>query len=129
MTNLNEDIYIHLDGDGIGDRLELLLLDNKIKEAAELSNKVSLAMEEIRATLNSISGARIIFLGGDDVVAVIPNKCQNIEKVEEIRKRFLQETGCTISGGIGTKASDALNQLRRAKLSGKDKIFTGDKTA
>lgn len=127
MNIVNKSIYVHLDGDGIGDRLELLLLDDKIKEAAELSKKISMAMEEIRSTINSMNAAEIIFLGGDDVVAVMPNESQNLEKIEMIRRNFLSKTGCTISGGIGFKASEALNQLRRAKLSGKNKIVVGDK--
>lgn len=118
----NNTIYIHFDGDGIGDRLELFLLDDEIDEAKKLSENVNQAMKEISAAIESIDGAQVLLVGGDDLIALFSDGSLDLKKIEELRERFLNKTGCTLSTGIGTSLQSALNNLRRAKLSGKNRI-------
>ena len=123
MNRKRNIIYIHIDGDGIGDQLELFLLDGKIKEAKIFSNNVHKAMEEVSISIQSIEGSELLLLGGDDLIALCHDDKNIIDKIENIRSNFKQKTGCTLSVGVGTSIQEALNNLRRAKLSGKDRII------
>jgi len=120
----NNAVYVHLDGDGIGDRLELLLIDGDIVGARSFSKSVSDTIAEVCASIEAVDGAQIVLAGGDDIIASIPSKSWDLKKIEEIRMRFVNKTGCTLSCGVGTSIQTALNNLRRAKLSGKNRIVS-----
>lgn len=124
MTNTCS-IYLHLDGDGIGDRVELHLLDEDTASASEFSESVTQAMNKARKHLESIVGTEIILAGGDDLVAKIDQAAWDTKELELLRENFRKGTGCTLSGGSGRSTSEALINLRRAKLSGKNALVVG----
>jgi GTP cyclohydrolase III len=115
-------VYVYLDGDSIGERLELLLLDNRVDEAAALSKAISSGIDNMRKRLLQIPDASLIFCGGDDLLAKLPENQSLRSEIEAIRIKFLAESGFTISGGIGETAKEAAENLRRAKLSGKNRV-------
>jgi GTP cyclohydrolase III len=116
-------VYIYLDGDSIGDRLELLLLDDRIEDAATFSKAVSTGIENLCENLLQIPGASLLFCGGDDLLAKAPEGQHLRGSIEAMRLQFLEETGCTISGGIGNTPKSAAGKLRRAKLLGKNRVL------
>jgi len=122
MKDTDKKYYLHLDGDGIGDRLELYLLDDKVVDAVEFSQKVKKAISKVCATIESVEGAEIILVGGDDIIAVFDEKSWDVQIGEKLREIFYDTAGCTLSIGIGLSVQESLNNLRRAKLSGKNKI-------
>jgi minimal CRISPR polymerase domain len=113
----------HLDGDDIGSPLELMLLDNKLDDACKYSHSVTLALQYMRDFFESKS-AEIIVCGGDDLVACWDAGAVTNADIEVLRNRFLEICGQTLSIGIGSSSSEATNNLRRAKLLGKNRVVS-----
>jgi GTP cyclohydrolase III len=123
--NNEGDVVIHLDGDDIGNRIELLLLDGNIDEASRLSLQITEAMNQLRGSLELVASLRIRLFGGDDLIATFRPKSISKEELNRLRNEFKANCSLTISGGIGLSIQEALMNLRRAKLSGKN-CLVGD---
>lgn len=115
--------FLLCDGDKIGDRLELLLLDHLLHEAAAFSTAVSEGTKVVADALRS-KGDEVIFAGGDEVLASSAVGFPD-DFLEELRKIFRARTGCSMSMGVGISPSQALASLHRAKLLGKDRFIRG----
>lgn len=113
-------MFIYLDGDDIGSHLELLLLDGRLDEASKFSELVNEAMSELRKSFEQVAGLNIRLFGGDDLIAEFSDTSLSESEVNQLRKNFESKCGVTISAGVGTSVADALANLRRAKLSGKN---------
>jgi len=116
--------YLHADGDGVGDRLQLLLLDGDVEQAAAHSAAISQGIIEVVEFLR-ISGWLVHFYGGDEVFASTFSLV-DLPVVEDLRVRFFQRVGCTLSIGLGKTPAGALSSLHRAKLKGRDRIERQD---
>jgi CRISPR/Cas system-associated protein Cas10 (large subunit of type III CRISPR-Cas system) len=115
-------IFAYFDGDDIGPALELLLLDDLIEEARKYSGSISNAFEAVCRSLASRAEVDIIVAGGDDLVASWPDASIELADVHELRRIFFRNCGRTMSVGVGYSAAEAVANLRRAKLTGKDKV-------
>jgi GTP cyclohydrolase III len=117
-------IVAHFDGDRIGPRLELLLLEEQLEEAAAYSTAVERAMVVLRDSLVEYTGATIYVCGGDDLIASLPDESISMSGIEKLRQEFRSQCGQSISVGIGPSARSAVHNLRRAKLLGGDRIIS-----
>lgn len=115
-------IVAHFDGDDIGPALELMLLDNELNRAREYSQSVTRALQHVRYFLEEELDAEIIICGGDDLVACWEAGSVTDADIKLIRTSFFDICGRTISIGIGASSHEATNNLRRAKLLGKDRV-------
>lgn len=114
--------YAYFDGDDVGAKLELLLLDNKEEDARSYSESINSALVQLRAFL-SLMRAETILAGGDDLIAFWSSSgCISIREIENARRTFFDACSCTISVGIGGSLSEAASNLRRAKLQGKNQV-------
>jgi len=113
-------IFVHFDGDDVGSSLELLLLDEDVELARKYSDSITRALELVRDTLADFGGADIFVLGGDDLVVALPDSSFDMAKIEVIRRLFFEASGQTMSAGVGLSSSEATQNLRRAKLMGKN---------
>ena len=117
------DVFVRLDGDNIGDRIEYLLLTGDVEGAENVHRRVQDSMKKITDQLATNEHVRILMSGCDDILLRISGDVSDRNSiVENIRKKFVNETGFTMSGGVGNTLSSALMGLRRAKLSGKDRL-------
>ena len=114
-------MIIYLDGDNIGDMIETLLMDDKPTEAADFSKRVKGAISSAAVDLEKL-GFDIIFVGGDDIVAQHSGASPCREKIDKIRINFQRTTGATLSAGIATTFQGSITNLRRAKITGKNKL-------
>ena len=114
--------YIFLDGDSIGDKVELYLLNEDIGGAVLLQSAIQSTMQVLRAQITENEEFEMLMYGCDELLFSARTSSINTIFLDEIRKVFYYRTGCTMSGGIGTSLRQALENLRRAKLSGKNKI-------
>lgn len=114
--------YAFFDGDSIGNTIELLLLEDKVKDAVSLSESLSNANEVLRATLATKSGVEVVILGGDDVLIRYDHQKQDRTLLEEIRNLYKSNTGISLSCGVGESISESIQNLHLAKLYGKDQI-------
>lgn len=115
-------MFIYLDGDDVGSRLELLLLDGKLEEATAFSKRVAEAMAKLRESLEQIPSLRTHLFGGDDLIAEFQASSLSPGEIDRFRKDFESRCGVTISAGAGAGIEEALANLRRAKLSGKNRL-------
>jgi GTP cyclohydrolase III len=114
----------HFDGDDIGPALELMLLDNQIDLAREYSETLSRALLQIRDFLEKELGAEVIICGGDDLIACWNDGSVTSADIKDIRAQFFDSCGRTMSVGIGSTSREATQNLRRAKLLGKDRAVS-----
>ncbi len=115
---------IYLDGDNIGNHMELLLLDGKLDEAAAFSKRLTRAMLQLRDSLQQIPGAEICLFGGDDIIATFPINAISMRELNQFRAEFEILCGKSISAGVGRSVQEALANLRRAKLSGRNRLVS-----
>ena len=58
--------YAFFDGDNVGNTIEILLIENKIKEAQDLSNNITKSLNKIKKRIND--KCEIVLMGGDDLL-------------------------------------------------------------
>ncbi len=114
--------YIRLDADNVGDSIELSLLNENLNDSQEIHNKVQEGIKLILEMLNEKKGVSVLMVGCDDVLFSINEEQFDINFLENIRKTFENKSGFTLSMGVGNTVQKALQNLRIAKISGKNKI-------
>ncbi|NOU48911.1 MAG: mCpol domain-containing protein [Bacteroidales bacterium] len=112
--------FAFFDGDNVGNTLEILLLDNNVRQAQNLSENINRAIIEIKEKLQNKGD--IIIAGGDDILVRLKNDDDLVKILEDIRQIFANTTGLTISCGVGKDIQTAIYQLSIAKLYGKNQI-------
>lgn len=119
-------LYAFFDGDDVGSTIEILLTDDKIDEAVNLSRSINTAICEIEKKLQSRDDIEIIILGGDDILIRYDNLKQGRKFLEEIKDFFKAETGISMSCGVGKDIPESIWNLHLAKLHGKNMIMGVD---
>lgn len=123
MVN-KEKAYIFLDGDGIGDQVELYLLEEDIDAAVLVQSQVQSTMKLLQKQIIHKQECEMLMYGCDELLFTMQVGAIEIAYIEKMRKTFYDRTGFTMSGGIGTSLRQAMESLRRAKLSGKNRIVS-----
>jgi hypothetical protein len=119
---MSNKVYAFFDGDGIGNKLEVLLLENKIDDAQKYSSALKKVFSEIEDELISDGNIEIIIIGGDDLLIELDFDNYGIDYLEKIRSKFEKRTGSTFSCGIGKNIQEAISNLYFAKVYGKNQI-------
>lgn len=114
--------YAFFDGDNIGNTIEILLIEGKVTKAISLSENINDAANEMGKTLKSRDGIEVMILGGDDLLIKYDSKKYGLELLQEIITLFQTKTGLSMSCGVGKNISESIQNLRLAKLYGKDQI-------
>lgn len=107
-----------LDGDKVGGMIDAYFIRNEIDILGTFSNKVAIAMEEIRKTVVQNNGT-VVFCAGDSIL--FQGNFEN-QWCDEILTFFKSMTGCTASMGVGNTATEAYLGLKLAKASGGGKV-------
>lgn len=107
------------DGDNIGDVIDFYLLSGNLQEASKFSSKVKATIENIAVLAEKEINASLVYVAGDDICFIVSADFNITEALTSYSIFFLQETGKTMSFGIGRTSVEALIALRKAKVSGK----------
>jgi hypothetical protein len=107
------------DADGAGRQCGKAIIANDEQALHNISAKIDLGHEIVNQWISQRGGKRISG-GGDEGSFRIG--LEAAKKVEELRKKYFNATGLTISVGIGKDLSEAGRSLLYAKATGKDKI-------
>lgn len=107
-------MFLAFDGDSIGKRLELYLLENREGDIRSFSAVVANAIHEIGATIEA-NGGELIICAGDSVLAKLPNNKELNSLVAHCEKLFFERTGSQISSGVADSLRGALIALKIAK--------------
>ncbi len=116
------------DGDRMGD---LLRKARKPEEHAKISETLGIfAVQDVRPVIEDQGRGRVIYAGGDDVLAVLPARCA-ISCAKALRDAFHARIGGTLSVGLAVvhhkadlrEALDAARAAeRKAKAAGRDRL-------
>ena len=115
-------IYVCIDADDVGAKIELMLLDERIHEASAVAQRVRNAMHTLRTTVANHPDAELLMSGCDDIIAEFLPSADIDALVDGIRSEFHSSTGFSVTAGIGVSIRDALESLRRGKLMGKNQV-------
>jgi GTP cyclohydrolase III len=116
-------LYIAIDGDDIGRKLEYYTVANQMENLSMFFNAYKTSMTWLEKELILNLNAEIIINGGDSLLAFCyKNETQVFDELEEIRNEFFQLSKTTLSVGLGSVPRQAYFALKLAKASGKDRI-------
>jgi hypothetical protein len=112
--NRGVNMFVAFDGDSIGRRLELYLLQNRELDVKVFSAAVTNAIQDIGRLLQ-VNGGEVIICSGDSVLAKFP-KGENVsELIAHCEEIFQNETGSSISSGSADDLRGVLLALKIAK--------------
>lgn len=114
--------YAFFDGDNIGNAIENLLNNGRVKEATYLSESIKIAIFQIELFINSTDDVNVIIAGGDDVLIEYNADKYNHNFLENILNIFNNHTGLSMSCGVGENISQAIRNLANAKQHSKGRI-------
>lgn len=115
-------IYIRLDCDNVGDKIEYELFNEKPELAQNISNQIK---KNIKITIKNFKRefkSELLLEGSDDLLLKIEHKYFDLKKIEKIKSEFYENTGVSLSIGIGKTIIDSLVYLKIAKVSGKNRV-------
>lgn len=121
---MSEEIFARLDADNIGDAIELSLINNDINTAKLIHKKVQSGISNIEKHIMKNEHCIVLMKGCDDILFKIQAKHFSNSLLIEIKEKFLKLTGYTISIGVAYSLEEALLNLRKAKLKGKNVIVS-----
>lgn len=116
-----KELYLAIDGDDVGHRLEYFMLVNDRESLADFSALFESAMNWLKDKLINDFGATIIFAGGDNLLASMQSGNQS-DALENLRTEFAKRAHSTLSIGLGESIREAYFALKLAKTSGKNCI-------
>ena len=108
---MNDMLFISVDGNNIGKRLEQYILSERFDELKSFSDRVSAAVSGLSGFVVKIGG-KVLMSGGDNLLATVPkNKCRSLKCfLDGIQSRDL-----SFSMGIGHNARASFLALKYAK--------------
>lgn len=115
--------FIRLDADNIGDKIEFALLNNEIESANSIHDSVQRGIQALQRILNSDSRFKILMTGCDDLLFEFNGEPFDYQIIAHLRDTFKNESGQTISLGIGDTLQEAIINLTIAKYAGKDRVW------
>ena len=115
-------VYAFFDGDNTGDAIEIMLLENRMDKAIILSDSITSFNDKIKGFLEAKGDIDIIISGGDDLLIQYDFNKYGTYILDEVRAIFTNKTGLSISCGFGDDIAQSINNLRLAKLYGKNQI-------
>jgi hypothetical protein len=118
---MNNKLYIFADGDGIGSLVGTYVLKDDVNAFIKQSKLIREGNRLLADWISSANG-EVYNNEGDEIVGHIdPSR---VKDLENIRQKYYETTGSSISIGLGNSLSQAGKALIAAKLTGKDKIVT-----
>lgn len=112
-------VYIAFDGDHIGRKIGRASLANDPDEVRRISQAIE-AGNEIWRSWALGHGADVINIGGDE--GRVRVGAEHLGELPDIKRRYAERVGSTVSVGVGSKLGDADKALLAAKLEGGDRI-------
>lgn len=111
--------YVGIDGDNIGNKLELCLLENNEIGVKLLSREVEGILLNFSQQLSAL-GMEIIFCSGDSLLC--KGESINLSYLSKLVK--IEKNSIKFSVGVGYTVKDAYIALKYAKASGKNKLVS-----
>jgi hypothetical protein len=117
-------VYIALDGDNVGRRLEQLITAESEEEIRSFAESIAERLQVLARRIVE-HGGRVIFSSGDGLLACVPRMIA-LTIGEEITR---PSDSVRFSGGIGRNMTQAMLSLNYAKASGRNRIVAWESIA
>jgi len=117
MSRMSEMTYVLIDGDGIGEKIDALMLQNELAKLAQFTRGIDGAVARI-ASMARDAGAAVHMAGGDNVLLAVADVDPFLDAFEAARASFC----CSFSAGIGSDSREAHLALQVAKRAGSGAI-------
>jgi len=114
--------FIAIDGDNVGSHLEYFAITNNIEALKAFSAKFNSAMDWFEQELVKYFDAKVIFYGGDNLLASVSSDRFAKDSLEGLRLEFFRRSKSTLSIGLGESPQQAYLALKLAKTNGKNVI-------
>lgn len=118
---MKEIVFVRLDGDNIGEKIELALINSDVEKAQSIHNVVQASIESVKLEIENY-GYKILMSGCDDILFSINQSEFDNSTLIKVMECFFERSKFTLSIGVGFSINESLINLRIAKLSGKNKI-------
>jgi hypothetical protein len=116
-------IFIRLDADSIGDKIELALLNGDISLANKIHLSVQKGIRLLKKTVQENPNFTILMIGCDDILFCSESDSLILYELEKLKSLFHKKTKSTLSIGVSNSLQGAILNLRKAKLLGKNQIL------
>lgn len=113
--------FLAADGDDVGRKIEFFIVMNQVESLSSFFNDFQAAMLWLSDILEDEFSAKIIFTGGDNLLAEFQSENIQLDRLEKVRVEFSDRSKATLSFGIGSNPRQAYFALKLAKASGKDR--------
>ncbi len=121
---MDNEIFIRLDADNIGDAIELSLLNDNIIMAKHIHQNVQSGINTLIEKISNNGNYTILMQGCDDILFKVDKEDYSESFIMELKLIFFSVSEYTISIGVATSIQEVLINLRKAKLGGKNKIIS-----
>lgn len=111
--------YVAIDADNVGESIGNAVLSNDTDQLSSISNNINSGVS-IFSQWAEYNGGKIISSGSDEAIFQVP--VASIDDLEDLKQKYQEKTGFSISIGIGENISEAAKALIYAKINGKDQI-------
>jgi len=111
--------YVAIDADNVGESIGNAVLSNDTDQLSSISNNINSGVS-IFSQWAEYNGGKIISSGSDEAIFQVP--VASIDELEDLKQKYQEKTGFSISIGIGENISEAAKALIYAKINGKDQI-------
>lgn len=105
----------------MGSLVSATILSGDTSKAHKLSLLINLGGKAVERFMKKSWNAKIIILGGDDIMAEVSADLFDPDKIEAMRAEYHKRTKATLSCGIGLTPEEAMKAIVIAKNTGKDK--------
>jgi hypothetical protein len=118
-----DNLYVSLDGDGVGNQVARAEEANDEAILADISNKIN-AGQTVLIRWAEEFGGKVIESGGDEGLVRVPSTA--FEKIGELRQRYFDAVGATATVGVGGTIRESTQARMLGKLRGKDRTVIFD---
>jgi GTP cyclohydrolase III len=117
-----QEYFIAVDGDNVGSHLEYFAITNNVEALKAFSQKFNSAMDWFEKELVNSFDVKVVFYGGDNLLASVSLDKFEKEILEKLRFEFFKRSDSTLSIGLGESPQQAYLALKLAKTNGKNAI-------
>lgn len=117
-----QEYFIAVDGDNVGSHLEYFAITNNVEALKAFSQKFNSAMDWFEKELVNSFDVKVVFYGGDNLLASVFLDKFEKEILEKLRFEFFKRSDSTLSIGLGESPQQAYLALKLAKTNGKNAI-------
>jgi hypothetical protein len=114
-----EEIYVSFDGDDLGNAVARAEEKNDEASLAEISMRINAGNDLFIDWITAHRG-KVIQTGGDEGCGRVNSNA--LVDLEDFRRKYVSETGTTVTVGVGSGISESTKARMLGKLRGKDQV-------